>query len=88
MLTGRNMLEAHLQVPPQNEEEELGTVKEDIKCQSPRSEEFALKPVFSHGVGRRVSLSGLQKERKEDEEKKEEDQPKGEEGETENKGGD
>jgi hypothetical protein len=47
-----------------------------------------LKPVFSHGVGRRVSLSDLQKERKEDEEKKEEDQPKGEEGETENKGGD
>ncbi len=50
----KDVLGAHLGVPPQNEEEELGTVKEDVKCQSPRSEELALKPVFSHGVERRV----------------------------------
>jgi hypothetical protein len=56
MFTRKRCLEAHLQVPPQNEEEELGAVKEDIKCQSPWSEELALKPVFSHGVGRRVNI--------------------------------
>jgi hypothetical protein len=47
----------------------LGTVKEDIKCQFPRSEELSLKPIFSHGVGRRVILSGLQKERKDEKRK-------------------
>lgn len=50
------LLVSFLQVPPKNEEEELGAVKEDIECQSPRSEELALKPVFSHGVEQRVRI--------------------------------
>lgn len=57
----------------------MGTVKEDIEGQPFRSEELALKPAFSHGDGRRVSivrerdcLACRKKEKEEDEGQKKE----------------
>jgi len=78
-------LEADLEVPSQDEKEELRTVKEDIKCQSSRSEQLALKPVFSHWG--RMSKYYLACRKKEKRMMKEERGPAKGEWERENKGG-